>query len=108
MINTTDLQEVEISLPGDWIRQDNKDVYSFTTDKMEFRDEMLFRQLNIVPVSGGDTLSLRYALTIEDDYVGIQLDDKVYIIRQLTKHEDGSASMEWEDAAGLSILFSRV
>jgi trehalose/maltose hydrolase-like predicted phosphorylase len=106
MINTTDLQEVEISLPGDWTRQDNKDVYSFTTDKMELKDEMLFRQLNIRRASGDTITTVQYALLIKDDYVGIQLDEKEYIIRQLNKNEDGSASMEWEDSAGISILFT--
>ncbi len=65
MINTTDFQEFEISLPGDWLRKDNGDTYSFTVDKMEIRDERLFRQLYIRHAGdrpGGQQESIRYAL----------------------------------------------
>ena len=107
MINTTDFQEFEISLPGDWLRKDNGDIYSFTVDKMEIRDERLFRQLYIRH-AGAQPQSLRYALTIEDDYCGIMLNDEEFIVRQLVKHSDGSAMMEWESRAGLSIVFEKM
>ena len=66
MINTTDLQELEISLPGDWLRKDNGDTYSFTTDHMELHDERMFRDLHIRR-KDGQPMTLRYALTIEED-----------------------------------------
>ena len=106
MINTTDFQEFEISLPGDWLRKDNGDMYSFTVDKMEVRDERLFRQLYIRR-PGAQPQSLQYALTIEDDYFGIMLNEEEFVVRQLVKHSDGSAMMEWEDKAGLSIVFEK-
>src|SRR6202012_5914846 len=98
MINTTDLQELEVSLPGDWLRKDNGDTYSFTADKMEIRDERMFRALNIRQPDG-KIQSLKYALTIEDDYCGIMLDDDEFIVQSLNKRSDGSASMEWQDSA---------
>jgi hypothetical protein len=107
MINTTDLQELEISLPGDWLRKDNGDTYSFTNDKMELRDERLFKDLHIRRKEGQPML-LRYALTIEQDYCGIMLNDDEFIVRSLTKNSDGSASMEWEDSAGGLITFEKL
>jgi hypothetical protein len=105
MINTTDFQELETSLPGDWVR-DNGDIYSFTTDKMELRDERLFREL-YVRHAGDRPQSLRYALTIADDYCGILLNEDEFIVLQLIKHSDGSAMMEWQDNAGGLIRFDR-
>jgi hypothetical protein len=96
MINTTDFQELETTLPGDWLRKDNGDVYSFTTDKMELRDERLFRELKIRH-KDGSLLSAQYALTIEDDYCGILLDTDEFIVLRLDKHLDGSIQMEWQD-----------
>jgi hypothetical protein len=107
MINTTDLQELEISLPGDWLRKDNGDTYSFTTDHMELRDERMFRDLHIRR-SDGQPMSLRYALTIEEDYCGIMLNDDEFIVRRLVKHSDGSAMMEWQDSAGGLIVFDKL
>jgi hypothetical protein len=107
MINTTDLQELEISLPGDWLRKDNGDTYSFTTDHMELRDERMFRDLHIRR-SEGQPMSLRYALTIEEDYCGIMLNDDEFIVRRLVKHSDGSAMMEWQDSAGGLIVFDKL
>lgn len=107
MINTTDLQELEISLPGDWLRTDNGDTYSFTTDNMELRDERMFRDLHIRRAAG-QAMSLRYALTIEDDYCGVMLNDDEFIVRRLVKHEDGSAMMEWQDSAGGLIVFDKL
>ena len=107
MINTTDLQELEVSLPGDWLRKDNGDTYSFTTDNMKLRDERLFRDLH-VRRKGGQTMSLRYALTIEEDYCGVMLNDDEFIVRRLVKHEDGSAMMEWQDSAGGLIVFDKL
>ena len=80
MINTTDLQELEISLPGDWLRKDNGDTYSFTTDKMELRDERMFREVKVQPQGGKPVYSLRYALTIEDDYCGVMLNDDEFVV----------------------------
>jgi hypothetical protein len=107
MINTTDLQELEITLPGDWVRNDKGDTYSFTTDHMELRDERMFRDLHI-RLRDGKSMSLRYALTIEDDYCGVMLNDDEFIVRRLAKHSDGSAQMEWEDSAGGLITFDRL
>ena len=107
MINTTDLQELEISLPGDWLRKDNGDTYSFTTDHMELRDERMFRDLHIRRADG-QPMSLRYALTIEEDYCGIMLNDDEFIVRRLVKHSDGSAMMEWQDSAGGLIVFDKL
>lgn len=105
MINTTDLSECEVSLPGDWERLDNKDIYSFTVDKMEIKDERLFRQVKIRHSSPAREESLKYALTIKDDYCGVLVGGKEYLIRELTKKEDGSAYMEWEDEKGHFIGF---
>jgi hypothetical protein len=106
MFNQTDFNEFEISLPGDWLRKDNGDTWSFTTEKMEIRDERLFRQLDIRHSSGNQPESLQYALTIEDDYFGLLIGDQEYIVRQITKKEDDSAYMEWEDSKGKKIEFS--
>ena len=107
MINTTDLQELEISLPGDWLRKDNGDTYSFTNDKMELSDERLFKDLHIRR-KDGELMTLRYALTIEQDYCGIMLNEDEFIVQSLSKNSDGSASMEWEDSAGGLINFERL
>jgi hypothetical protein len=105
MINTTDLQEVEISLPGQWTRKDSGDLYIFTNDKMELRDERLFKQVNVV--HDGKTSSYQYALAIEDDYCSIIMDDQQFVILSLIKHEDESASMQWSSQVGLVIEFDR-
>jgi hypothetical protein len=107
MINTTDFQELEVSLPGDWLRKDNGDTYSFSTDKMELSDERLFREL-YVRHPDGKPEALRYALTIEADYCGILLNEDEFIVRRLAKYSDGSAFMEWEDTAGGRIIFERL
>jgi hypothetical protein len=107
MINTTDLQELEVSLPGDWLRKDNGDTYSFTVDRMQISDERLFREL-YVRHADGKPEEAKYALTIEDDYCGILLNEEEFIIRRLAKFSDGSAFMEWEDRAGLRIVFERL
>jgi hypothetical protein len=108
MINQTDLSEFEVSLPGDWLRRDNGDTYSFTVNKMQFRDGRLFRELDIRHASGDAPDARQYALAIEGDYCSLVIDDQEYIIRQIIKKEDGSASMQWEDAAGARIEFTRV
>jgi len=106
MINTTDLQELEISLPGDWVRKDNGNTYSFSNEKMELRDERLFKDLYIRQ-KDGELTTLRYALTIEQDYCGIMLNNDEFIVQQLVKKSDGSASMEWQDSAGGLISFEK-
>jgi hypothetical protein len=103
MINSTDLQEVEISLPGQWTRKDSGDVYTFTNDNMQLIDERLFKQLNVV--HDGQTKSYQYALAIEDDYCSIVVDDQQFVVLSLTKNEDGSATMEWSSQVGLVIEF---
>jgi len=108
MINQTDFSEFEVSLPGDWLRKDNGDIYSFTVNKMRIIDERLFRELLIRHSSGGQPESLQYALAIEDDYCSLVIDDQEYIVRRIVKKEDGSAFMEWEDKAGGRIEFARV
>jgi hypothetical protein len=105
MINTTDLSEIEILLPGDWLRVDNGDIYSFTIDKMQIRDERLFRQLLIRHPSQAEPDMLQYALTIIDDFCGVMINEDEFIIRQIGKMPNGSANMEWEDGNGLSIKF---
>ena len=107
MINTTDFRELEVSLPGDWLRKDNGDTYSFTPDRMQLEDERLFRKLH-VRHREGQPEDVKYALTLEDDYCGILLDGDEFRIRRLAKFSDGSAFMEWEDKAGGRILFERV
>jgi hypothetical protein len=108
MINQTDFSEFEVSLPGDWLRKDNGDTYSFTVNKMRIRDERLFRELLIRHSSGGQPESRQYALAIEDDYCSLVIDDQEYIVRRIIKKEDGSAFMEWEDRTGTRIEFARV
>jgi hypothetical protein len=121
MINTTVLDECEVTIPGQWARKDSGDVYNFSTDKMELRDERLFKELYIRPASPptghttthptGQMRQLSYALSIEGDYCGIVLSEDgaedEFIIRSITKNEDGSASMEWEDRVGARIRFTR-
>jgi hypothetical protein len=107
MINTTDLQEVEVSLPGEWLRKDNGDTYSFTTDRMQIDDDRLFRELH-VRHADGQPEDARYALAVEEDYCAIVLNADEFIIRRLAKFSDGSAFMEWEDKAGGRIVFERV
>lgn len=105
MINTTDLSECEVSLPGEWERTDNGDIYAFTVDKMEIRDERLFKQLMIRHSNPPREESLKYALTIKDNFCGVLVGKDEFIIRELTKKEDGGAYMEWEDAIGKTIRF---
>jgi hypothetical protein len=107
MINTTDFQEFEVSLPGDWLRKDNGDTYTFSTDNMKLSEERLFREL-YVRHADGKPETLRYALTIEADYCGILLNEDEFIIRRLAKYNDGTAFMEWEDGAGGRIFFERL
>jgi hypothetical protein len=107
MINTTDLHELEVSLPGDWLRKDNGDTYSFTTDGMQIEDDRLFRELH-VRHRDGQPEEGRYALTVEEEYCGILLNNDEFKIRRLAKFSDGSAFMEWEDRIGARILFERV
>lgn len=107
MINTTDLQEVEVSLPGDWLRKDNGDTYTFTADRMEIDDDRLFREVHVRHPDGRPEDG-RYALTVEDDYCGIVVNDDEFRIRRLAKFRDGSAFMEWEDRIGARILFERL
>ena len=108
MINTTDLSECEVSLPGDWKRTDNGDLYSFTVDHMEIRDERLFKQLTIRHSSPPGEESWKYALTIKDDYCGVLVGDEEFIIKEIIKTENGNDSMKWEDEKGNSILFKRI
>jgi len=107
MINQTDFSEFEVTLPGDWLRKDNGDTYSFTVNKMQIRDERLFRELLIRHSAGGQPESRQYALAIEDDYCSLVIDDQEFIIRQIVKKEDGSAYMEWEDRVGALIEFTQ-
>ena len=107
MINTTDFQELEVSLPGGWLRKDNGDTYFFSTDKMELSDERLFRELYVLHADGKQEAA-RYALTIGAEYCGILLNEDEFIVRRLDKNSDGSAFMEWEDTAGGRIFFERL
>jgi hypothetical protein len=107
MINTTDLSEFEVLLPGNWVRKDSGDLYSFSTDKMELRDERLFKQLYITSSGDKQRRSLPYALTIENEYCGILAGDEEFIVDSLTKHPDGSMDMEWKDKVNTLIFFHR-
>jgi hypothetical protein len=108
MINTTDLSEFEVLLPGDWVRKDSGDVYSFTNDQMELRDERLFKQLYITNSKDKQRRSLSYALTIEDDYCGILAGDEQFIILSIGRNTDGTMEMEWRDEVNTLIGFSHV
>ena len=107
MINTTDLSEFEILLPGDWVRKDSGDIYSFTNDNMQLVDERLFKELYISHPPDPQRKAVHYALTIKDDYCGIIAGDEEFIITEIGKRPDGSAFMEWADQAGLTIDFER-
>jgi hypothetical protein len=107
MINTTDLSEFEVLLPGTWVRKDSGDTYSFTTDGMQLRDERLYKQLYITYVKDQQRQSLPYALTIEDDYCGLLAGDEKFIINSIAKHPDGSMDMEWKDKVNTLIFFHR-
>jgi hypothetical protein len=106
MINTIDLQECEILLPGDWTRLDSGDTWTFTTDKMQLRDERLFKELYIHK-SGQQPQPLSYALTIHDEFCGILVDDTEFIILSIDSETDGAAKMEWQDSIGARIKFER-
>ncbi len=107
MVNTTDFQELEVSLPGDWVRKDNGDTYSFTADRMQIEDDRLFRELH-VRHPDGQPEDGRYALTMEKEYFGILLNEDEFKIRRLAKFSDGSAFMEWEDRIGARIFLERL
>lgn len=107
MINTIDLTECEVLLPGDWIQKGSGDIYSFTPEKMKLRDERLFKELYIRHPGENKEDPVPYALTIKDDYVGILVGDEEFIILSITGHTDGSASMEWQDAASRTLAFNR-
>ena len=94
-------------MPGDWLRKDNGDTYSFTADRMKIDDDRLFRELHVRHRDGRPE-DARYALTVEEDYCGILLNDDEFIVRRLAKFSDGSAFMEWEDRAGGRILLERL
>lgn len=107
MINTTDLSEFEVLLPGSWVRSGSGEIYSFTADQMELRDERLFKQLFIAGPGGGSRRSLKYALTIENDFCGILVGDQEFIITSIIKHPDGSMDMQWKDRVNTLISFHR-
>lgn len=107
MINLTDLSECETSLPGDWVRQDNHDTWSFTPGDMEMKEQRLYRRLDIRHPAGGPVESHRYAFAIKDEYCAVLVDTDEFIIRELVKKGDSPAFMEWEDKAGIRIRFER-
>ena len=109
MINTTDLSECEVTLPGDWQRTDNGDMYSFTVDHMEIRDDRLFKQLVIRPSSSASKEEeLKYALSIKDDFCSVMVGNDEFIIKEIIKTENGNDSMQWEDSRGNTIPFKRI
>jgi hypothetical protein len=107
MINTTDLSEFEVLLPGSWVRSDSGEIYSFSADQMELQDERLFKQLYITDPRDQGRRSIPYALTIEDDYCGILAGDQEFIITSITKHPGGSMDMQWKDRVNTLISFHR-
>jgi hypothetical protein len=107
MINTLDLQECEVLLPGDWIRKGSGKIYSFTPDNMQFRDQRLFKQLYIREEGSPVARPLPYALMIKDDYCGILVGKEEFIILRIANETDGSAVMEWQDSEGRILEFER-
>ena len=107
MINTTDLAEFEVLLPGSWVRTDSGEIYLFSTDQMEIQDERLFKELYVSGADGKNPQKLPYAVTIEDDYFGILAGDQEFIITSITRHPDGSMDMEWKDRVNTLISFHR-
>lgn len=107
MINTTDLSEFEVLLPGTWVRKDSGDIYSFTNDRMELRDERLFKELYITYATDKQRRSLSYALTIEDEYCGILAGDEEFVIISITRNADGSMDMVWRDRVNTLISLHR-
>jgi hypothetical protein len=107
MINTLDLQECEILLPGEWIREGSGDSYSFTTERMELRDERLFKQLVIREKDNPGGRTVPYALSIREEYCGVVVGQQEFTILRISSATDGSATMEWEDSAGNTLRFAR-
>ena len=107
MINTTDLAEFEVLLPGTWVRSDSDEVYTFTTDDMKLEDDRLYKELYITGPKEKERRSLPYAVMIEDDYCGILAGDQEFIINSITRHPDGSMDMEWKDRVNTLISFHR-
>jgi len=107
MINTTDLAELEVLLPGSWVRSDSGEIYSFSTDQMKLQDERLFKQLYITGPKEQGSRSVPYALTIEDDYCGIIAGDQEFVITSITRQPDGSMDMQWKDRVNTLISFHR-
>ena len=104
MINTTDFQEVEVLLPGEWRREDNGDIYAFTVEKMKLQEERLFKQLLIRhaapptdPPAASPVDTTRWALTIKDDFCGLIIEDTEYIIRQIGRRKDEEIGMSLQD-----------
>ena len=117
MINTTDLNEVEVLLPGDWRREDNGDIYSFTTDKMEMKDRRLFKQLvirhtvptTVEPPGINPVETLQWALMIKDDYCGIVAGNREFVITEIGHQKDEAVHMVWEADGGRTVIrFRRV
>jgi len=104
MINITDLSECEVLLPGDWRRKDTLEIYSFTAEKMELKDGMLFRQL-LIRDGVRPARELLYALIIKGDYCGVRAGDKEFIIEEIVKRADRSY-MRWADESSTKIEFS--
>lgn len=107
MINTTDFAEFEVLLPGTWVRTDSGAIYSFSNDQMSLKDERLFKELYITEPGGTQPVKLPYAVTIEDDYFGVLVDDQEFTITSITRHPDGSMDMEWKDRVNTLIPFHR-
>jgi hypothetical protein len=108
MINTTDLSECEVTLPGDWKRTDNGDLYSFTVDHMEVLDERLFKQLIIRHAPSSKEEELKYALSIKDEFCSVIVGGEEFIIKEIIKTDNGKDSMQWEDSLGNTIPFKRM
>jgi len=101
MINTIDLSECEVLLPGEWTQVGSGEQWTFTADKMQLRDVRLFRTVYI------HQQPVPYALSIRDEYIGIFVGAKEYTILSITANTDGSATMEWEDDPGHTLRFER-
>jgi len=91
MINTLDLQECEVLLPGDWTREGSGEVYSFRPGHiLQLQDRQL-----------------PYVLDINGDYCSIRVGNEEFDILRIINETDGTATMEWQNAAGLTLSFQR-
>lgn len=103
MINLTDLQECEVLLVGSWMEVDTGDLYTFTTEKMQLKDDVLYKQL-LVTGKNHQHYENTYALAIVDNYCAVLMNGETFVITEISRTK-GSGGMKWENSEGLSISF---